>query len=79
MGKPCFIALRVERTCSYSGTSWHTHDYVGILPPAIMNFSEVIDDLVEAYRCKIGKLHFHHGFISFDGQPQCSTDNGTLT
>jgi hypothetical protein len=30
-----------------------------------VDLSQVVDDLVKAYGSKIGKLHFHHAFVSF--------------
>src|SRR4249920_3249992 len=69
----------MKRTGPYTGTGGHAYHHIRRLTPAIMDFSQVIYDLVEANGRKIGKLHFHDRFKSFQRQPQRSTYNGTFT
>src|SRR5437762_9501514 len=70
MYEPGFIALRMKRTRSNPAACWHTDDNIRVLPPAILNFCEVVDDLVESYSNKIRKLHFHHALESFQTQAE---------
>src|SRR5688572_6083992 len=79
MNKPGFVALAMKRTCTYTATCGHPNNCIRILSPAVMNFCQVINDLVETNRNKIGELHFHHAFVSFQTQSQCRPYNGTFT
>ena len=65
MNKPCLITLAVKRACANTSARRHANNNICILPPAIMNFSQVIDDLVKAHGNKIGKLHFHDTLKTF--------------
>ena len=65
MKEPGLIALGVKWTCACTCSRRHTHDHIGMLSPAVMQFCEVIDDLIKATGDKIGELHFHHSFEPF--------------
>src|SRR6187431_882476 len=78
MHKPCFITLAVKWPGTYTATCWHPYHYVGILSPSVMQFCEVINDLVKTDCNKIGELHFHHRLITFQRKAQCCTNNGAF-
>src|SRR5205809_5998531 len=63
---------------TYSRARWHSNTYVRILPPSIMNLGQVIYNLIESHRNKIGELHLNHAFKSFKTQPQRGPQNGTF-
>ena len=44
-----------------------------------MYLGKIIYYLVKAHRYKIGKLHFHHAFISFHAESQGGAYDGTFT
>src|ERR1700730_963314 len=78
MYEPGLIALGMKRTGSNSCSCRHTDYDVRILPPAVVNFRKVVDDLVKPYRNKIGKLHFHHALESFQTEAQSSSHDCTF-
>ena len=78
MKKPGLIGLGMERACGNSRARGHSNDHIGFLSPSVMDFCQVIHNLIEPYRDKVCKLHLHHGFITFYGKPQCRPDNGTF-
>ena len=79
MGKPGLVALRMEWPCTHAATGRHTNDNIGICAPAIVEFRQVVDDLVKTTGHKIGKLHFHHGFITFQAKSERCTHDGRFT
>ena len=79
MKKPGFVGLGMEGASRYSSTCRHSYHHISILSPAVMDFGEVVHDLVKTHRNKIRELHLYHGFIAFDGKAQSSSDNGTFT
>ena len=69
----------MKGSCPDTRSGWHADDDIGSLSPAVMNFGQVIYDLVKTDSRKIGKLHFHNRLISFQGKSQCGTYDGTFT
>jgi len=78
MEKPGFVGLGVKRACGRTGTGWHADDDIGLLSPAVMNFSEVVHDLVETHAHKVCKLHLDHGFVAFDREAKACADDGAF-
>src|SRR3990172_7632075 len=60
-------------------TRGHADHHIGILPPAIMYLSQVIDDLIEPAGNKIGKLHLYYRFKTVYRKSQCSAYNCRFT
>lgn len=58
------------RVSIYVVVSWYVYYYIGCLVLVVMNFCQVINDLVEIYIDKIGKLYFYYCFLVFDVQVQ---------
>ena len=75
MGKPSLVRLGVKRPRTYPGPGRHTDHNAGFLTPAIMDFGQIVDDLIEATGHKIRKLHFDHGPLACDGKAQSSANN----
>ena len=70
--------LAMERAGANACTGWQPYNHICILPPAIMNFGKVIYDLAKPYRNKIGKLHFHHAFKTFERKAKRSADDSAF-
>jgi hypothetical protein len=79
VNKPHLIALRVKRTSAHTSARWHSYDDIGILPPTIVYLGKIINNLRKTRACKIGKLHFHNAFNTFDAQPKRSSDDAAFT
>src|SRR5580693_3966075 len=62
MDKPGLIALRMEGTRSNPASGRHPDNHISILPPPVVDFCQVVDDLVKTHRDKISELHFHYAF-----------------
>ena len=75
MEEPSLIALAVEGACTYAGSGRHAHHHIGIFLPAVVQFGQVVHDLVEADCHKISELHFHHGLHAFDREAKRGTHN----
>ena len=78
MRKPGFITLRMKRSGAHTCTRRHSNYYRSGLPPAIMNFSQVIYYLIKPNRNKIGKLHFHYTGDSFERETNRNAYYGTF-
>src|SRR6516165_3111721 len=79
MHKPGFITLRMKGTCPYTCPGGHPDNNLSRLSPPIMNFSEVIYNLIKAFGDKIRKLHFHNRFESLQAHPQCRANDSAFT
>ena len=78
MKKPGFVGLGMERSRSGTCAGRHANHHICILPPAVVDLSKVVYDLVEAYTHKVGKLHFHHGLVAFDRKAKPCANDGTF-
>ena len=56
----------MEGTGAYASAGWHANDHIGVLSPTIMDLGQVVYDLIESDRNKIGELHLHHALVSFE-------------
>ena len=55
----------MKGTGTYTTPGGHPNHNVRMLTPTVMDLRQVIDYLVKPHCYKIGKLHFHHAFKSF--------------
>src|SRR5690349_7744244 len=79
MIKPCFITLAVERACPGACACWHTYDNICTATPAVIDFREVVDDLIETTSDEVCKLHFDHCLVSFEAHAKGSAEDSTFT
>ncbi len=78
MRKPGLITLRMKGPSPHTCSRRHSNYYRGRLAPAIMNFSQVIYNLIKPHRNKIGKLHFHHTGDSLECETNRNAYYGTF-
>src|SRR5688572_23445200 len=64
---------------AYTTACRHADHDICVLPPAVMDLRQVVDNLVKAYCYKISKLHFHHGLKSFQRHTEAGAYDGTFT
>ena len=68
MEEPCFVALAMERSCCHTRAGGHAHHNVGMFMPSVMEFRQIINDLIESTSDEICKLHFNHGLPALHGK-----------
>src|SRR4051812_34828786 len=69
----------MKRTRTYTTPCRHAYDYIGRLPPTIMDLRKVVYHLVEGHSYEISELHFYHRLITFQAQTQCSANDRAFT